>query len=307
MSVLTERNTRVAGGERRLSSPMCGTDFDPLPVHCALVQSAKAPSDDDAKKLASLLEAVPDVVLRLYGDNTCGDLSVLKHFPKLQRLQIEDRRTISLDGLKYATELRRLAVYPTKARLSAAPLRTLRKLDKLWLEKPAAKGLEVLGDLSSLRSLSLTDASLPKSVGCFPGVEFMQFDKCKMSRLPQLPAVEQLYITSSNVGDMSALAEMANLEGLMLSSVKGADELPELSGLAKLRVVRIERTQLASLDPIAAAPGLEKLIVVDREGVAERFAAFKGHASLKKVSAKLRDDKELTKLREMLGIEVVSP
>ena len=115
--------------------------------------SGPAPSEADWTVLSAYMRRYPQ--LGLYVDCELRDLEFLQHFPWLRTFSFLALGIESVDGLLHlANNLHTLGLSPTKRRLSLEILRRLPHIRSLGVEGQW-QGFNVLGDVASLRSLTL--------------------------------------------------------------------------------------------------------------------------------------------------------
>ena len=103
------------------------------------------------------------------------------------------------------------------------------------------------------------------------------------------------------LSDLQAVGKISTLQYLFLQALKQVDKLPSLGDLHLLRRMHLETMKgLTDLKPVADAPSLEELIVVDMPQLQpEVFAPFVGHPTLKHITAGLGSNRK-NQMVEML-------
>ncbi|NGZ99607.1 leucine-rich repeat domain-containing protein [Nocardioides sp. W3-2-3] len=119
----------------------------------------------DYEWLGSWFQDHPHKELRAYGgyDGSITDLDFLRFFPTLRRFRADrlDISLTSIEGLRYLpADAVSLGIGKTKRRVSLAPLARFTRLEHLSLEAQT-KDIEVVAELTTLRSVTLRSMTLP--------------------------------------------------------------------------------------------------------------------------------------------------
>lgn len=104
--------------------------------------------------------------------------------------------------------------------------------------------------------------------------------------------------------DLDAIANLEHLEFLFLQSLPKVDRLPSLHGCSNLRRVHLETMKrLTDLRPVADAPRLEELVIVDMPHLdPDELSCFVGHPTLRAASVGLGSLQRNRAAREALGL-----
>lgn len=285
---------------------------DQLPEHpdfrrIIIQDDDDTPSAADWQLLAEYMSRHPH--LGLFVDTTgdgLHDLDFLAEFGWLTDLTVECMSLQSVVGLRHLSHLRRLALGPTKRRVS----------------------LEVLADLPALKSVSITDHSRELDVlGQIPGLRSASLTSAKRDDLEFLTGATQLrlvYLTMGRISDLSALTLLPHLIALDIYRTKVTDltpiggctslvslwleslpvgTLPDLGALGDLVVVEVAKLKgLDDLTPIAHAPRLRYLRAQSDTLQPEDFIVLAGHPTLEVIDANLRTDKLSYQVNQMLHL-----
>lgn len=104
--------------------------------------------------------------------------------------------------------------------------------------------------------------------------------------------------------DLDAIADLEHLEFLFLQALPKVDRLPSLRGCINLRRVHLETMKaLTDLRPVADAPNLEELLIVDMPHLdLDDVSWFVGHPTLRGASVGLGSLQRNRAAQEALGL-----
>ena len=285
----------------RLTLPLTADQLPENPGFNRIVLRGPVPAQEDWAVLAAYMRRYPH--LGLYVDSDIRDLEFLRHFPWLRTFSFLAPDVESVDGLLHVAEnLRILELSPTKRRLSLTVLKRLPQVDRLGVDGPW-QGLDVLGDLPSLRALTLSSIKV-ESLDFLRGATglvmlFLRLGKVDdISDLTSLPHLQELTVYRTRIGDLAPLSDCVQLAYLQLESVP-APTLPDLSKLTHLKVLWL--ANLAGMDdltPVAAAPDLRYLLVQSSTLDPQALAVLRGHPTLEYLTAALGSKKRIAQAYE---------
>jgi hypothetical protein len=184
---------------------------------------------NDTIELATLADL--DIIYMVNGP---GDLTPLKKFPHLKVL------ILNYCGIGYNVPI-------TKQLLDLEPLRDLKELEVLHCVSSALHSLEPIRGLANLQELVCHNTSITT-----------------LEPLKKLVNLKKLSV-GSRITNAAVIARLENLEELY---IKGVKQLPDLSGLHKLKRLRIAESEMAivssnyrinNLNFLKALPQLEYL------------------------------------------------
>jgi hypothetical protein len=277
----------------RLTLPLTAEQLPENPGFNRIVVSGVSgplPSEADWAVLAAYMRRYPQ--LGLYVDSELRDLEFLQHFPWLRTFSFLALGIESVDGLLHVAEsLRILELSPTKRRLSLEVLRQLQHVHSLGVEGHW-QGLNVLGDLPALRSLTLSNIKVD-SLDFLRGATslamlFLRLGKVDdISTLASFPHLQELTVYRTKLGDLAPLSDCSQLAYLQLESVP-ATTLPDLSKLTQLKVLWLANLRdIDDLTPVAAAPNLRYLLVESKTLDPQAMAVLREHPTLEYLTAAL--------------------
>lgn len=262
----------------------------PLPDPCNSICVQQPKNDLDMQQVSKLWNGRREVELRLLG-YAVQDLECLRHFPGLQRLNVQVPIVRNIDGLRHvADSLKEFALANTTARLSLRPVASCTQLESLHLQRQQ-KDFAALRALTGLRYVGLSGMSLPDLSALLPFEDlrslFLGF--CKpidlrlLGRFTRLEAIHLIKI--NNLTDLSALRLNRNLQRIELQWLPHVETLPDLSELTRLEEVEIESMKsLRDISSIAKAPALRFLGLWNCPGLTpQSFACLRGHPALKRL------------------------
>lgn len=297
-----------------VQSPITESILDSIHADVSYVQFASALTDDDYRLLADRMCLFPDVKLRAYGsyDGSITNVDFLRHFPFLRSFQADAlyHSLSNIDGLaNLPHDVRFIGLGQTKKRLSLAPLARFSGMTRLYLEGQT-KDIEVVTDLTELRSVTLRSITLPDLSLLTPLAKLRALDlklggTRNLSLLPELQKLDYLELWMvKGLSDLSPVAGLPNLEYLFLQSMRQVTQLPEMSGLLRLRRLWIETMKgLYDLSPIREAPALRQLAIVDMPHLQpDAFAPLVGHPSLTSLRAGLGSNRKNDLVQDLIDL-----
>jgi hypothetical protein len=268
------------------------------------------PTRRDHQLLGAFLATRPDTEVRFYGSALPSDLAWLVHYSKAMRVTIDVDGVTSWKALDMLRpDLVELTLGPCGMRkLSLAPLRRFTELRELVLVRHH-KDFEVLGELRSLERLGLISMTLPGLEALEPltGLRAFELKLGGTTNLAALPRIGRLrYLEVWRVAgltDLSVIGELERLEYLFLQHLKRVERLPTLASCRRLRRVHIDKVGIRDLAPIAAAPNLTELLLIDMPQLGiDAFRALAGHPSLGALTAGVRNEARREQIHSFLGL-----
>jgi hypothetical protein len=299
---------------RAVGSPLTDEMLRPFNARNGVVQFQSMMTDPDFRRLAEWLRAYPHLRLRAYGsyDGSIASLEFLQHFPFVHRFAADAlyHSLQSLDGLRHLPDdLDELTIGWTKNKLDLSVLRRFTDLKTLYLEGQT-KGIEVLSELRRLEDLTLRSITLPDLTLLLPLDNLLALDlKLGGTRdLGLLPRVGKLRYLElwmvKGLTDISAIGHLPNLRYLFLQALRRVEALPDLRQALDLRRVHLETMKgIRDLGPLATAPALEELLLVDMGHLQpEDLRVLAGLPKLKAVTAGLGSLKKNHAAEALLGL-----
>ncbi|MFC7848649.1 hypothetical protein ACFUTU_09255 [Arthrobacter sp. NPDC057388] len=299
---------------RNIESPLTRDMLRPLDPRCHTVQFSQALTESDYRTLSDWIGQYPSVTLRAYGsyDGSIRDLDFLRFFPSLHKFSADAlyHSLQSIEGLDYLpASATLLGLGQTKKKLSLKPLGRFTGLRRLYLEGQT-KDIDVISDLTSLRSLTLRSITLPDLSVLQPLTQLRALDlKLGGTRdLTLLPTIGQLdYLELwmvRGLHDLSPIAELKSLSYLFLQSLKQVTKLPDFSRLTKLQTVWLENMKgLTDLSPLLTAPALRQIAVIDMAHLhPEAVGILAKHPALQQVLPGLGSNRKNEAVRKLVGV-----
>jgi hypothetical protein len=297
---------------REIGSPLTAEQLRPLDARCRCVQFSKPLASHEYPALAEFLRAYPQVPLRMYGHyGLTPDLEFLRHFSFLSGFQVDVLDLSSFDGLRHLPEnLTSLALGQTRSRRhSLTLLSRFPALRELYIEGHA-KDFTAVGDLKQLRTLTLRSVTLPDLdvLTTLPELRSLALKLGGTTNLACLPRIALRYLEVwmvRGLADLAVIAQLEHLQYLFLQSLKNVRRLPSLAALTQLRRVHLETMRgLTDLEPVAEAPALEELLVLDmRQLDLEAFRPFLAHRALRAALIVLGSENKNAAVEAMLGLQ----
>lgn len=300
---------------RQVKSPINTEELRPLDPRCRVVQFCDPLTETDFTKLSVFMQKHPEIPLRIYGHygQKCN-LDFLTHFQFLRGFVVDCFELEDIAGLQYLPDnLEYFWFGDTKSkRFSLEFLERFQSLKSLFLENQT-KHIEVLSNLHSLESLTLRSITLPDLSILLPLKNLLSLDiklggTKDLSLLPRLGRLRYLELWMvKGLSNIASIAGSTTLQYLFLQALKNVSEVPALLNLAYLRRVHLETMKgVRDLTPIADAPALEELLILDmRHLQPEHFRPFVGHPTLKKVTAGLGSIRKNVAVERLLDLPAV--
>lgn len=261
----------TAGAYRPVTSPLTREALAPLPADCKGIQFSQPLAEDEYRQLAALLEHHPDKELfALQLDSTrhehIVDLGFLQFFPNLRIFASTLELLQSLAGIEHLQRATKLVFFKSLHQMSAAPLATLTTLDDLWLDGHFTdRG--TLRQLTRLTNFKMGYAGKVHDLSFLPP-NLTRFSMnlgsvTDISALADLPNLQRLLFHKvHSLADLTPLANATELRYLYLVYLNKVTHLFDMSGLTELSELNIGAlTNLTDLRPVLGAPSLTNLSV----------------------------------------------
>ena len=238
-----------------------GDPFRPLEPECKVVQFDQPLTPAQLQQAGNLIAKRPDVQPYVYG-RASRDLSFLRYFPALRRLDITLHELGDIGGFAYvARSLEELTFGRTKQTFSLRFLATMPQLRRLFLVRHK-KDLPVIGGLSNLTGLGLSgitlaDLSVLLPLTALRDLSIFLASTTNLALLPKLLALEDLFLMRiTKLSDLSVLGDLVGLKTLRLDWMRNVTSLPNLAGLARLEDVTLDTMKgLTDLSPVGSGTG----------------------------------------------------
>jgi internalin A len=295
---------------RQLSSPLTSTQLQPLDERCRVVQFDQSLTTSELRRVAALLDEYPSVALRVYGHRTYADLEFLELFGHVRNVQIDIYELQDSRGLRFLRpDLAFFGFGATRKRHSLASLERLTHVVDLWLEGHT-KDFEVVGSLRTLRRLSLRSIRLPDLSPLRPlhQLQSLELKLGGTKDIRELPNIGRLLRFEAwlvrGLTDLDAIASVGSLRTLFLQSLSRVTSLPSFAPLRDLTRVHLEGMKgITDLAPVAAAPALRELLLVDmRHLQIQALRPFVAHRTLRSASIGLGSTRKNAEAEALLGL-----
>ncbi len=283
----------------------------PLHQHCRSLNVQAPKTDAEMERLARLWNGRRDVELGLWGYAT-QDFECLRHFPGLERLNVQCPVIRNIEGLHHvAGTLNEFSFANTSARHSLRPVAGCTRLESLHLQRHN-KDFGALRALTQLRYLGLSGISLPDLSALLPFENLQSlfigfckpFDLGLLGRFTKLQALHLIKI--NNLSDLSALWLGRNLRRIELEWLPHVETLPDLLHLTQLEELEITSMKsLRDITAIAKAPALRFLGLWDCKSLTPAsFECLLGHPALKRLNFGVGRSKDNEKIAAMFPEEM---
>ncbi|MEO6021510.1 MAG: hypothetical protein ABIP45_14795 [Knoellia sp.] len=279
-----------------------------------VIQFGSALTDGDYALLGDWFREHPEKTLRAYAsyDGTITDLDFLRHFPSLRSFQADAlfNSLVNIEGLGYLPDdVEFIGLGQTRRKMSLAPLARFTQLRRLYIEGHT-KEIEVVSDLTELRSVTLRSVTLPDLSLLTPLRQLRALDlklggTKNLALLPELHSLKYLELWMvKGLADLSPISGLTNLKYLFLQALRQVDTLPVMNGLVALDRLWIETMKgLTDLAPIRNAPSLRQLAVVDMAHLQpEAFAPLTEHRTLESLRAGLGSKRKNDAVDSLMGL-----
>lgn len=275
----------------------------PLHERCRSISLQTPKTDAELRQVAKLWNGRRDVELRLMGHAT-QDFEFLRHFPGLERLNVECPIIRSIEGLRHVADtLKEFTLAHTTVRHSLRPVADCTRLESLHLQRHT-KDFAALQALTGLHYLGLSGISLPNlSTLPFKHLRSLFIGFCKpidLALLDQFTELEALHLIKINkLNDLSGLRLGRSLKRIELEWLPHIETLPDLSELTQLEEVELSTMKsLRDVSSIARAPALRFLGLWGCPSLTpQSFQCLLGHPTLKRVNfgiGRLKDNDAVT-------------
>jgi len=284
----------------------------PLHSHCYSLNVQTPKTDTEMQRLGELWNGRYDVELGLWGHAT-QDFESLRHFPGLERLNVQCPVIRNIEGLRHVADtLKKFDFANTTVRHSLRPVANCTRLESLHLQRHK-KDFNALHALTHLRYLGLSGVSLPDLSALLPfesTLESLFLGFCKpldLSLLGRFGKLEALHLIKiNNLSDVSTLKNARTLKRIELEWLPHVETLPDLSGLTRLEELEISSMKsLRDVSAIARAPALRLLGLWDCKSLTpQSFECLIGHPTLKRLNFGIGRLKDNEKVAAMFPAEM---
>lgn len=291
---------------REVHSPLTEEMLSLFPTPEGSVVFSSILTDSDFMRLADWIRGYPQLSLRVGSGGKPGgsiaDLEFLRFFPFIRHFGAVTlfHSLQSIEGLRHVSpDIESLDIGATKHRLDLTVLERFTSLKKLELEGQS-KGIAAISQLTELEDLTLRSITLPDLSLLLPMTGLRALDiKLGGTRdlrlLPRIGKLQYLEVWMvKGLTDLSAVGRLPHLRYLFLQALRRVEALPDLSMNKELRRIYIRTMKgLRDLRPLATAPALEQLLLIDmRHLQPEDLRPLVGLPSLKGIDIGLGSDRK---------------
>jgi hypothetical protein len=299
---------------REVKSPLTAEMLRPFSAGEGTAYFENALTDSDFMRLSDWMRDYPQLGLRV-GDGI-SDLEFLRFFPFIRHFgaAVVHRSLRSIVGLRHLSEnLESLDLGHTKPMLDLTILGRFPSLKQLKLEGQT-KGIAVISHLTALEDLTLRSITLPDLSLLLPLTHLQALDiklggTKDLTLLPRIGRLQYLELWRiKGLTDLSVVGRLPHLRYLFLQALRRVEALPDLSLDVELRRVYLRTMKgLRDLRPLATAPALEQLLLIDFGHVQpEDLRCLVGMPNLKGVDVGLGSDRKNAAAYAMLQLPEAS-
>jgi len=298
---------------RQVSSPLTEEMLSPFPTPEGSVTFTSLLTDFDFERLADWMRGYPQLSLRVSRSRDgITDLEFLRFFPFIRHFGavVLYHSLQSIEGLRHVSaDLESLDIGATKHKLDLTVLERFSALKSLTLEGQT-KGIAAISKLTMLEDLTLRSITLPDLSLLLPMTGLLALDiklggTKDLGLLPRIGTLEYLELWMvKGLTDISAVGNLPHLRYLFLQALRRVQALPDLSNDKQLRRIHIETMKgLHDLRPLATAPALEQLLLIDMAHLQpEDLRPLVGLPNLKGVDIGLGSDRKNNAARLLLKL-----
>tara|TARA_R110002096_G_scaffold24760_27_gene78062 strand:+ start:2661 stop:6140 length:3480 start_codon:yes stop_codon:yes gene_type:complete len=248
-------------------------DLSPLTKRRALqnLNLTNCKSLTDFRPLAALTQLQ---ILNLKGNQSFEDTEILRSLRHLSQLDLQKTSVTNLTGLSSLAKLQDLNLADSQV-VNLAPLSGLLHLQSLNLSNCKVQDLSPLTQLPNLRVLDLQNCDHIQDFSPLekiPGLEIKNLSNQKGASPPSLPkgsAVKSLELEECTQSEIDALAEMTELETLLIDECEDIEDFSALANLTNLKTLELGSCGIRDLEPLGALTQLEELHISSCENASD--------------------------------------
>ncbi len=227
-----------------------------------------------------------------------------KDLEGLEELSIQRKNIDSLQGLRYAKNLRGLSAYDNPL-TNLNELRYLKKLEFLNLFNIDAQDISALSALSQLNYLALSNSKVQdlSALSSLNKLLFLYLSNTRVediSPLSQLTSLVELDLSATFISDIGGLANLSNLVYLNLNSTSIAD-ISVLTNLLNLDELSLAETKIPDISALQALNQLTFLDISHNE--LSDLSYLKQASQLRRLDARDNNISDLSILVAMPELE----
>jgi len=177
----------------------------------------------------------------------------------LAKLDLNDKKIVSLEGLEYAENLERLDLANNQLS-DISVLEYLVKLKKLQLEGNQIDDISALGTLVDLEEIfiarnKITDINVLSTLEKLTVLDLEDNQLQDILVLGNMHSLKKLWLCHNDISDLTVLAELVELEWLYFENNRATD-LSVLEGLEGLKRLSFKGNQVEDITPLVQNKGL---------------------------------------------------
>ena len=154
------------------------------------------------------------------------NISIVQNFDKLEQLVVSSSilSQDNIDAISKCTNLTKLGISECKKINDISKLKSLTKLQRLWMGGTSVTSLDALKDLTTLKELAINDNRNIKSLEALKNLTELEGLYCHscsitdISPLANLTKLTTLRIDDNNISDISVISKLTNLKALNASN-----------------------------------------------------------------------------------------
>jgi Leucine-rich repeat (LRR) protein len=201
---------------------------------------------------------------RVFTTQALTDLSPFAALKRVRVLHLSSCRAHNLSPLVGLNNLHELWIEGNQV-TNLSPLSGLKNLEKLFLEDTHVDDLAPLAGLKRIRWLSIhrnaksIDVLQLTSLDNLRTLDITGTEVHHLSSFSHAKHLEDLCLEAAHVTDISGLAELENLQSLILSENARLADITALAGLKRLAILDVAGTQVRDLSALAGLTNLRTL------------------------------------------------
>jgi len=195
-----------------------------------------------------------------------GVIEIVEFVDPVMEAEIRKMIGVDDDAVVYTNDLWDISAMTIPQEASDySDLLLLPYLESLTISKGIPEELSKISNLSSLKSVTITDTAVPQdllgAIASFPGLNHLVLNNCELSSITALENARELThldLGNNTIRNISPLSLIQGLKVLRLSH-NAVSDLSALSVLTQLETLDISYNTISNLSPIASLSSLTEL------------------------------------------------